>query len=118
MYKAIEGLKQEFESSSTQTRQYIAYHRLFKAEFKKFLNGFGVTDIKYHTPNHFDINGFFTQGTQCWYFSISDLRYSKGCMLLRTAEDYKDYTGGSNNFITLKDVNMFMEQFRMVLGVM
>ena len=37
MEKTLKELKQEFTSSSSRTKQYIDFHRLFKREFKAIL---------------------------------------------------------------------------------
>ena len=94
--------RQEFISSSQKTDQYKTYHRTFKREFTKALTNMGCRDIKIGKPNHFDVSGFFTAaGGQMWYFSISDLRWSKDQMLIRTAKHDKDWTGGSNQYVSL-----------------
>ena len=101
MKETIKQLKQEFISSGEKTQQYLNFHRLFKKEFKKLLNSY-CKEILISKPNHFDISGFFKlNDDKIYYFSISDLRWSKDTMLIRTAKDFKDYTGGSNNFIKL-----------------
>jgi len=69
MEKAIQETKQEFISSSHRTKQYLAWHRLFKREFTKFLQTeLGATRIKILRPNHFDMSGFFEVSGQVWYF--------------------------------------------------
>jgi hypothetical protein len=103
MKKAIEATQAEFESASHRTPEYLAWHRLFKREFTKFLNSRGMTGIEFSKPNHFDLSGFFKDGAkdQIWYFSISDLRGFKDNMLIRTAAHYKDFTGGANQYLPL-----------------
>ena len=103
MKKVLKAIKQEFISSSQKTEQYKNFHRLFSREFKKFLKPY-CKEILIHKTNHFDISGFFKlNNEEIYYFSISDLRWSKDKMLIRTAKDFKDYTGGSNNFIALNE---------------
>lgn len=103
MKKAIKATQAEFESSSGRTPEYLAWHRLFKREFTKFLESKGMTGIDIGKPNHFDMSGFFKDGgkDQIWYFAIGDLRGFKDRMLIRTAQHYKDYTGGKNEYIPL-----------------
>ncbi len=104
MDTTLKELNQEFVSSSSQTHQYLEFHKLFKKEFKKFLKPY-CKEILISKPNHFNINGFFKlNNDKIYYFSISDLRWSKDKILIRTAKDFKDYTGGGNNFINL-DLN-------------
>ena len=112
MDNTINATKQHFETSSSRTPQYLAWHRLFKREFKKFLNARGIVEIDIHKPNHFDVAGFFKiLNGQVYYFSISDLRWSKDSMLIRTAKDFKDYTGGSIGFISLDSLESFEQGF-------
>lgn len=116
MNKALKKTQQEFESSCVKTREYLAWHRLFKKEFTKFLTTAGAVAIEIGKSNHFDMSGFFTRKGQVWWFRIEDVRWSKDQMLIRTALNYKDYTGGINQYITLMngDVN-FMLQFEEIM---
>jgi hypothetical protein len=110
MIKSIIATQQEFESSSCQTQQYLAWFKLFKKEFTALLvNDFCIdkNDILIGNPNHFDMSGFFKYWNQWVYFRINDLRWSKDSMLIRTAKHEKDYTGGSNHYITLSDSQRF-----------
>jgi len=103
MEKTLKEIKQEFISSSSKTEQYLSFHKLFKKEFKQLLNKY-CEEILIGKPNHFDISGFFKlKDSRIYYFSISDLRWSKDNMLIRTAEHFKDYSGGGNGFIKLDD---------------
>ena len=111
MNKALQSTHQEFESSSSRTPEYLAWHRLFKREFTKFLTAKEATNIVIGSPNHFDISGFFMLGNAIWYFRIEDLRWSKAQMLIRTAEHYKDYTGGMNQYIPLSSEPVFNKYF-------
>lgn len=93
---------QEFISASNRTPQYLEFHRTFKREFTKALSLVGCTNVDIGKANHFDVSGFFTAPNgQIWYFSISDLRWSKEKMLIRTAKHYKDWTGGSNQYVKI-----------------
>ncbi len=112
MNKAIRSTKQHFESSSGRTPEYLSWHRLFKREFTQFLTSKGASAIQIGKTNHFDMSGFFTLGNTIWYFSISDIRWSKDAMLLRTAKHYQDYTGGRNQFVSMMiDGDNFINQF-------
>jgi len=111
MKKALQSTKQEFESACNRTPQYLTWHRLFKREFTKFLLDNGATNVYIHNPNHFDMSGFFTLLPVIWYFSISDLRGFKDKMLIRTAQSYKDYTGGKNQYISLSSEASLLQGF-------
>lgn len=98
----------EFESSSSRTPQYLEFHKVFKREFAQLLKPH-IKKIEFSKPNHFDVSGFFelnesfeNRDTNIYYFSIGDLRWDK-ILLIRTAKGFKDYTGGSNNYITLEE---------------
>ena len=111
MIKSILSTMQDFESSSQQTPQYLAWFKLFKKEFTELLvNKFCISkeDILIGKPNHFDMSGFFKYYNQWIYFSIGDLRWSNDSMLIRTAKYQKDYTGGSDHYITLSDSEKFI----------
>ena len=102
MKRAIEATKAEFESSSSRTPEYLAWHRLFKKEVTAFIIGQGGKDVEIGKPNHFDLSGFFTaHDGQQWYIRLGDLRGFKDTLLLRTVKHYKDYTGGHNCFLPL-----------------
>ena len=100
----------EFESSISRTPQYLEFHRTFKREFNKYLSSLGVTEIDISKPNHFDFSGFFKYKEQIYYVSLSDLRYDT-TFLIRTAKDFKDYSGGSNSFLSLVSEEEFKRQF-------
>ena len=91
-----------FESSCFRTPEYLSWHRTFKRAFTKFLTERSITDIEFSKPNHFDMSGFFrAPNRQLYYFRISDIRWSKKDMLVRTAQHNKDWTGGHNHFVPL-----------------
>lgn len=104
MKKSLLLLNEEFESSSRKTPQYLTFHRTFKTDFKKALASIGCINVDISKPNHFDVDGFFTAPSgQIYYFSISDLRWSKENILVRTAKHYKDWTGGSNQYVKIDE---------------
>jgi hypothetical protein len=102
MRKTFVALRQTFESSCSKTPQYLAFHRLFKRELTALLTDLGCTNIQISKPNHFDASGFFTAASgQAWYFRLEDLRWSKDKLLVRRVRDYKDYTGGMNQYVNM-----------------
>ncbi len=88
----------------------------FRKEKKRLTNIFkemGATDIKMDYGFYY-FSGFLTsRNGQVYYFSCSDVRhFGYNQLLIRTAKDYKDYSGGSNNHIgTTKDE---ITKFRLV----
>ena len=101
MKKALLATQCHFETSCGRTPEYLSWHRLFKREFTKLLQSKGARSIAIGKPNHFDMTGFFLVDNQVWYFSVSDLRWFKEAMLIRTARDFRDYTGGPNQSLPL-----------------
>lgn len=112
MKKTNQLLRIPFESSSGLTEEFKHFYSTFRTEFKKELKTIGATDIVFNR-GHFYVSGFFTVNNQAYYFSISDVRnfiYSKvndpySCihkMLYRTAQNYKNYTGGHNQYIDIE----------------
>ena len=108
MKKSIQLLKKGFESTDVTTPQFLKFYSTFKKEFIGILQELGASSMQIG-KGHFYISGFFKINDQCWYFSISDVRSFKsgdsffGSMLIRTARDYKDYTGGTNRHILLDE---------------
>ena len=100
--KVLYLLSFEFESSTTHTAQYLEFYKIFKKEFKVVLKPY-CKEILIN-KNHFYISGFFRlNDNRVYYFSIGDLRLNKDNLLIRTAKDFKDYSGGSNNYISLNE---------------
>ena len=118
MKRAIEATKQEFESASYRTPEYLAWHRLFKRELTAFLKSLGCQEVQFSKPNHFDASGFFrTPNGQAWYFSLGDLRGFKNDLLVRTAKDDRDFTGGMNQYVSLSSEATFATEMRRILKV-
>ena len=101
-------LSLEHESSCGKTEEQNKTYSMFKRGFKGYLqNYFKLIQFK---PNlgHFYISGFFELENkengkrQTFYFSIEDLRGGQTFMI-RTAKDFKDYTGGNNCYLSLDD---------------
>ena len=79
------------------------FAKVFGKMIREQLKQIGGTDYKQNT-GHYYISGFFTVGEQVYYISISDVRhFPDDKMLIRTAKDYKDFTGGTNNYLTIRD---------------
>lgn len=95
-------MAQGFESDSQTTEEFQHFVNTFKREFKKTMQLQGFEKIKV-SQGHFYVSGFFTYKEQPYYFSITDVR---GCelapelsMMFRTAQHYKDFTGGTNQYV-------------------
>lgn len=88
----------------------------FKREKKRLTAIFkekGCTEIKMdYGFNYF--SGFFTAPSgQIYYFSCSDVRhFGYDRLLIRTAKHYKDWTGGSNQYVGTKKSDLM--EFRLI----
>ena len=81
--------------SSSETYKHI------KKKLRTILKSLGAKQIKFNN-GFFRFSGFATFANTIIYVSCSDTRESGDpIILIRTAVDYKDYTGGMNNFTTL-----------------
>ncbi len=76
-----------------------------KSLVKKALRDANFEDIKV-SNGYYYFSGFATKNNQKIYFSIPDVRHfpsnGEADVLIRKASDYKDYSGGSNNFCPLE----------------
>lgn len=104
MKQTIKMLGNRLESSSATTPEFLVVYRMFKKEFTKILKDKGCIDIQI-SKGHFYVSGFFTSCTgQIWYFSCQDFRDPPKNVLYRTAKSYKDFTGGSNQYASLENL--------------
>ncbi|MDA3779889.1 MAG: hypothetical protein PF487_06675 [Bacteroidales bacterium] len=101
MKKTKQLLSMGLESSSGLTKEFKQFYSTFRTEFKKELKTIDATDIVF-SRGHFNISGFFTVNNQAYYFSISDVRSPMSKILYRTAMNYKDYTGGANQYVGIE----------------
>jgi len=91
----------QIESSTTSTPLWETFVKTFKKEFNLEIRGVKGSKIRYNI-GHFTISGFFTKDNQVYYFSLPDIRHSKKKILIRTALNYDDYTGGYNNMLNIE----------------
>jgi hypothetical protein len=106
--------------SCYKTEEIKKTYSMFKRGFKGYLqNYFKLIQFKPRL-GHFFISGFFelenkeNGNKQIYYFSIEDLR--GGCkFMIRTVKDFKDYTGGSNNYLSLKDFEQFNDDLDIIV---
>lgn len=111
----MEKIKKRLENGIIDTGSYVSddfkkFCREFKTEFKKELQKIGGTNYKQNN-GHYYISAFFTYKDKCYYISLSDVRFfNNDDLLIRDCKDYKDFTGGTNNYIEIKD-NMLVDYF-------
>ena len=101
MDKSLALLTQGLESSSETTAEWTKFSNQFKRDITEQIKQIDGTLTGYN-KGHFYISGFLrTKDDACYYFSTSDLRgVVTPSLLIRTAKNEKDYTGGNNNYIT------------------
>jgi len=98
-----------FESSTVLTEEFKGFSRAFKGDLNELTRD-SFELVKFNR-GHFYISGFLknreTGGLV--YFSIPDVRFFmngwKTRMLIRTAENDTDYTGGRNVSTRFEDIN-------------
>lgn len=113
MEKSIDLYCQGFESATRNTPEFNKFFRSFKKEFTEELQNANCKNIVFH-KGHFYLSGFFTTiDGRIYYFFLSDVRdFNNFTMYVRTAKDYKDFTGGVNNRIDMFNVEKgFMSEF-------
>lgn len=96
----------DFGSGTRNTPEFKGFMRKVNGDFRKLKNSGIITDYKVKT-GHFYFTVFFTANDKpktIYCMSISDVRYfTPENVLIRTAKDYKDYTRGRNDYISLDD---------------
>jgi len=97
-----------FESSSGPTVEFNTFAKDFKRNLKEELgNGFELVGW---SKGHFYVSTFIRNLTnqKLAYLSISDVRHFRNGwfknILIRTAEHDKDWTGGSNHYTHIGDI--------------
>lgn len=105
LIKHLEAGINHFGSSTRNSPAFDVFYKSFKSKLTKQLREVGASDITF-SKGHFYLSGFFTMPNgQAWYFSLSDVRSNWGTpqLLYRTATSYKDYTGGSNQYVNISE---------------
>lgn len=83
------------------------FKKFFRQEKKriiKILKAKGCSNIELDYGFYY-FSGFFTDNKgQIWYLSSGDVRDGYEKLLYRTAKSYSDYTGGTNQYIKVSDL--------------
>jgi hypothetical protein len=92
------------------SKEFKSFFRSEKKRITESLTKLGCTKIEMDYGFYF-FSGFFTSKSgQIYYFSVSDVRhFSYDRIMYRTAKHYKDWTGGSNQWInkdTIEKMNL------------
>lgn len=90
-------------SGSDLGQDFKEFFRKEKNRLSKILKEKGCTKIEMNYGFYY-FSGFFTAPSgQVYYFSCSDIRHwGYERLLIRTAKDYKDFSGGSNQYVDIK----------------
>jgi len=112
MFEAIKrALASDYEHETPDVLRSKAFDRAYKSFIKAQIKPYGYELIKEKSSGYCESSGFITDNKGHYvYFNSGDYRYPGMCndiyhsVLVRTAENEKDYRGGSNNFIELKDI--------------
>jgi radical SAM superfamily enzyme YgiQ (UPF0313 family) len=75
----------------------IASYSKEKSIIKRSLKISGFNDIQFNNGFYY-FSGFANKFGKTIYFSITDVRDGCDKVMIRTAKDNKDFTGGRNNF--------------------
>lgn len=105
--QAKQGIEQwleyRFESASNATPEWLAFVKEYKKAIKANLPE--TAELINFNRGHFYVSGFIKKNDKYVYFYISDVRFGLDAwynnILIRTAENEKDYTGGCNEYTTL-----------------
>jgi len=112
MNKVLKMLQDGIEDAGcVNSEEFKLFARRFRAGLTRELNQVGGKDLKFNV-GHYEVSGFFTVDRP-YYFSFNE-RNPKLGFLIRTAENYSDYTGGINQFLTLRE-GMLKDYFARIL---
>ena len=94
-------------SGSDLSDEFKAFYKKEKKRLMKLFDIFICTKVEMSYGFYY-FSGFFTADNgQIYYFSCDDVRHwGYERLMFRTAKDYKDYTGGSNQFVGTSDTEL------------
>lgn len=97
-------LNYEFSSGGYTGEDYKKFERLYINYLKALLKNNGWELVKVN-KNHYEFSAFFLCNNKYIYFNVSDVRFFSNSwynkVLIRTAKSQTDYSGGSNNYTSL-----------------
>lgn len=100
-------LDYEFSSGSYTGEDYKTFERKYINYLKSLCKDNGCELVKVN-KNHYEFSAFFLCEDRYIYISISDVRSCKNewynHILIRTAKNEKDYTGGPNHYCSLPNL--------------
>ena len=106
---ACDYLYYPFSSGGVMGEDGKKWVRSARTWLKAFCKEIGAINFELHT-GHYYFYGFFMYKNQYWYFSSGDCRFKLfSGMLIRTAKNNKDYTGGCNQSVDYRSKNFKYE---------
>jgi hypothetical protein len=81
-----------------------SYANNLKTKIKEHIKNTGIELVSFE-KNYYYVSGFLKKNNEFVYFSTSDYRniFENDKILIRTAKNEKDFTGGRNNFTSIND---------------
>lgn len=106
-------MKRKNYSGSDLGQDFKDFFRREKNRLSKILKEKGCTNIELNYGFYY-FSGFFTSPSgQAYYLSCSDVRhFGYNQLLIRTAKDYNDFTGGSNQYCNIDKASLI--NFRLI----
>lgn len=103
----LEGFEEwSFSSGSSIGPDFKRFISLYRSWVKKEVKKIAADSVTIKS-GHYDMHGFIGRRGRYVYWSTGDVRFSRGRwhtnILIRTAKDDKDFTGGRNTFATIKN---------------
>ena len=111
--ESLEGfINWEFSSGTTIGEDFSIFASKFRSYIKKNLPD--NSELKNFNVSHYELFGFIHRNGKYVDFSISDVRHFPNewyeDILIRTAENDQDYSGGDNCSTNLKDFKINVER--------
>lgn len=107
-YKLLALRNETIEDAGAYTSE---SYKKFERTYKNFLNRMCKNngwELVNFSGSHYEFSCFIKNKDHYIYLSISDVRYFKGewykNILFRTAKHEKDYTGGTNHYVELHNL--------------
>ena len=93
-------------SGSDLSSEFKSFYKKEINKIKKILIEKGCTNIETSCQFNYFFGFFTSKSGQIYYFSCSDVRhFGYKQILYRTATSYKDFTGGTNEYVKPTELN-------------
>lgn len=105
-----------FSSGGITGEDYKKFERAYRAYLRELATKNGL-ELASFLKGHYNFSCFIrdAETKECLYISISDVRYFEhewhDQILVRTAHDIKDYTGGTNHRVSLNQLDRYIKRW-------